>query len=178
MIAQREAELRSLLGDIVWGIDEDTLEELVGALLVQRALTLATMESCSGGLLASTITDVPGSSRYFKGGLVAYTNEAKISYGVSHSLVDRHGAISPEVAGDMARAARELLRADIGIGVTGVAGPTEDEGKPVGTVHIAIDDGGETRTVLGHYPWLRHQVKRRATYHTLFELRRTLLSMK
>ena len=178
MIAKREAELRSLLSDIIWGSDEETLEGLVGMLLVEKGLTLATMESCTGGLLANTITDVPGSSRYFKGGLVAYTNEAKLSYGVSTALIARHGAISPEVAGDMAGVAREQLGADIGVGITGVAGPTEDEGRPVGTVHIAIDDGRETRLVIGHYPPLRHQVKRRATYHALFELRRTLVSMK
>jgi len=178
MIAKREAELRSRLSDIIWGSDEETLEGLVGMLLVEKGLTLATMESCTGGLLANTITDVPGSSKYFKGGLVAYTNEAKLSYGVSTALIARHGAISPEVAGDMARVTRERLGADIGVGITGVAGPDEMEGKPVGTVHIAIDDGRETRLVLGQYPPLRHQVKRRATYHALFELRRTLVSMK
>jgi PncC family amidohydrolase len=145
---------------------------------VKKRLTLATMESCTGGLLASTITDVPGSSRYFKGGLVAYSNEAKASYGVSASLIERHGAVSPEVAGDMARVARERLGADIGVGITGVAGPEEMEGKSVGTAHIAIDDGKENRLVLGHYPPLRHQVKRRATYHALFELRRTLVTRK
>ncbi len=178
MIAQQETELRSLLGDVIWGSNEETLEGLVGALLVEKGLTLATMESCTGGLLANTITDVPGSSKYFKGGLVAYTNEAKLSYGVSASLIAQHGAISPEVAGDMAGVARERLGADIGVGITGVAGPTEVEGKPVGTVHIAIDDGKERRLILGIYPPLRHEVKRRATYHALFELRRTLLSKK
>jgi len=178
MIAKRETELRSLLSDIIWGSDAETLEGLVGTLLVEKGLTLATMESCTGGLLANTITDVPGSSKYFKGGLVAYTNEAKLSYGVSTALIAQHGAISPEVAGDMARVTRERLGADIGVGITGVAGPTEDEGRPIGTVHIAIDDGRETRLVLGQYPPLRHQVKRRAAYHALFELRRTLVSMK
>ena len=102
MIAQRESEIRSLLGDTIWGSDEETLEGLIGALLLEKGLTIATMESCTGGLLASTITDVPGSSKYFKGGLVAYTNGAKISYGVSSSLIERYGAISPEVAADMA----------------------------------------------------------------------------
>ena len=178
MIALRESEIRSLLGDIIWGSDEETLEGLIGALLLEKGLTIATMESCTGGFLANTITDVPGSSKYFKGGLVAYTNGAKISYGVSSSLIERHGAISSEVAADMAQAARKRLGADIGVSITGVAGPADDEGKPVGTVHIAIDDGRKIRPILGHYPPLRHQVKRRATYQTLFELRRTLLSMR
>lgn len=178
MIARREAELRPILGDITWGYDDETLEALVGSLLTEKGLTLATMESCSGGLLASTITDVPGSSKYFRGGLVAYTNEAKIVYGVNADLIAKHGAVSAEVALDMARAARERLSADIGIGITGVAGPEELEGKPVGTVHIAIDDGKIKRHTLGRYPPLRHQVKRRATYAALFELRRMLVSLK
>ena len=178
MITGRETEVRSLLGDTAWGQDGDTLEGLVGALLSEKGLTLAVMESCTGGLLASTVTDVPGSSAYFKGGMVSYTNEAKIAYGVNAGLIAEHGAVSPEVAADMARAARERLGADIGVGVTGVAGPDELEGKPAGTAHIAIDDGKETRLFEGRYPLLRHQVKRRATYHALFELRRMLLSTR
>ncbi len=178
MIAKRETEVRSLLGDTVWGQDDDTLEALVGTLLTEKGLTLAVMESCTGGLLASTVTDVPGSSGYFKGGMVSYTNEAKIAYGVNAGLIADHGAVSPEVAADMARAARERLGADIGIGVTGVAGPDELEGKPVGTTHIAIYDGRETWLVEGRYPPLRHQVKRRATYHALFELQRMLIATK
>ena len=176
MIADSEVEVRSLLGDTVWGQDDETLEGLVGALLNEKGLTLAVMESCTGGLLASTVTDVPGSSAYFKGGMVSYTNEAKIAYGVDPGLIADHGAVSPEVAADMARAARERLGADIGVGVTGVAGPDEMEGKPAGTVHIAIDDGMGARLVEGRYPPLRHQVKRRATCHALFELRLMLLA--
>ena len=176
MIADSEVEVRSLLGDTVWGQDNDTLEGLAGALLNEKGLTLAVMESCTGGLLASTVTDVPGSSAYFKGGMVSYTNEAKIAYGVDPGLIADHGAVSPEVAADMARAARERLGADIGVGITGVAGPDELEGKPAGTVHIAIDDGMGARLVEGRYPPLRHQVKRRATCHALFELRLMLLA--
>ena len=175
MIAKSESELCAILDDIIWGYDDETLEGIVGRLLGEKGLTLATMESCTGGLLASTITDVPGSSEYFRGGMVSYTNDAKIDCGVSADLIRRHGAVSAEVALDMARAARERLGADIGAGVTGVAGPDELEGKPAGTVHIAIDDGKEPRHVLGIYPPLRQQVKRRATYQALLELRRTLL---
>ena len=178
MIAQLEGETRSLFSDLIWGTDDETLESVVGALLVEKGLTLATMESCTGGLLANTITDVPGSSNYFKGGLVAYTNEAKISYGVDATLIATHGAISPEVAGTMAEVARLRLGADIGVGITGVAGPAQVEGKPIGTAHIAIDDGVEKRLVFGIYPPLRHDVKRRATYHALFELRKVLLSYR
>ena len=175
MIASLEKKVRALIGDIVWGNDEETLETIIGKLLSEKRLTLATMESCTGGLLASTITDVPGSSDYFKGGYVTYTNAAKIANGVNAELIERHGAVSPQVAADMARAARNGLSADIGIGVTGVAGPAEMEGKPAGTVFIAIDNGKKSKLIEGRYPPLRHQVKRRAVYHALFELRKLLL---
>ncbi len=176
MIAQREEEVRSLFGESIWGSDEETLEGVVGALLSEKGLTLAIMESGTGGLLASIITDVPGSSIYFKGGLVAYSDEAKIRYGVDAALIAQHGAISPEVAGAMAEAARFRLGADIGVGVAGVAGAEKVEGKPIETAHIAIDDGREKRVVYGIYPPLRPEVKRRAATHALFELRKVLLS--
>jgi len=175
MIARHEDKVRSLIGDIIWGYDDETLEGIVGKILSEKGFTLATMESCTGGLLSNTITDVPGSSEYFKGGFVTYTNEAKIANGVDPDLIARHGAVSPAVAADMARAARERLQSDIGIGITGVAGPAEMEGKPAGTVFIAIDNGKETKMIEGRYPPLRHQVKRRAAYHALYELRRMLL---
>ncbi|MFA5375189.1 MAG: competence/damage-inducible protein A [Dehalococcoidia bacterium] len=175
MISRHEDKVRSLIGDIIWGYDDETLEAIIGKLLSEKGLALATMESCTGGLLASTITDVPGSSNYFKGGFVTYTNEAKIANGVDPELISRHGAVSPQVAANMARAARERLSADIGIGITGVAGPAEMEGKPAGTVFIAIDNGKELKLIEGRYPPLRHQVKRRAVYHALYELRKMLL---
>ena len=177
MIARHEDKVRSLIGDIIWGYDDETLEGRIGKLLSEKGLTLATMESCTGGLLSNTITDVPGSSKYFKGGFVTYTNEAKIASGVNPDLIARHGAVSPAVAADMARAARERLQSNIGIGITGVAGPAEMEGKPAGTVFIAIDNQKELKLIEGRYPPLRHQVKRRATYHALYELRRILLRM-
>jgi nicotinamide-nucleotide amidase len=178
MIAKREEGIRSLFRESIWGSDEETLEGMVGALLSEKGLTLATMESATGGLLASMITDAPGSSAYFKGGLVAYIDEAKISHGVDPALIVQHGAISPEVAGAMAEAARAKLGADIGVGVTGLADPTEGEEKPIETAHIAIDDGKNKRVIPGIYPPLRPEVKRRAAYHVLFELRRTLLASK
>lgn len=129
MLAQGEASVRSILGEYIWGTDNDILEAVVGRLLTEKGLSLAVMESCSGGLLAATITDTPGSSIYFKGGLVAYSNEAKIAYGVAPQLISDYGAISSEVAQAMAEAARLRFGADIGVGITGVAGPDEMEGK-------------------------------------------------
>jgi len=176
MIAQAEEQLRKILGQAIWGFDEDTLESMVGAMLKERKLSLATMESCTGGLLASTITDVPGSSDYFKGGLVAYSAQMKIAFGVDAELLAQKGTVDPEVAAAMARAARLRLEADIGIGITGVAGPAEVEGKPVGTVRIAIDAEGKRSSFSSIYPPRRQEVKRRAVYSALFKLRQFLLN--
>jgi nicotinamide-nucleotide amidase len=178
-----EEELRRLLGDAVWGSDDDTLEAAVGAILKERGLTLATMESCTGGLLASTITDVPGSSTYFKGGYVAYTPEVKMSLGVGAELIDKHGTVSDEVAADMARAARARAEADVGVAVTGVAGPDELEGKPPGRIHIAVDarlpaDGRGISPLSVSYTYYqgRAATKRRAVTSALALLRRALLA--
>lgn len=176
MIAQAEEQLRKILGQAIWGFDEDTLESMVGAMLRERRMSLATMESCTGGLLASTITDVPGSSDYFKGGLVAYSSQMKIAFGVDAELLAQKGTVDPEVAAAMARAARLRLEADIGIGITGVAGPAEVEGKPVGTVHIAIDAEGKRSSLSIQLPPRRQEVKRRAVYSALFKLRQLLLN--
>ncbi|MDY6907696.1 MAG: competence/damage-inducible protein A, partial [Chloroflexota bacterium] len=145
LVDTREADVRSLIGDNVWGLDEDTMEGVVGQLLAEKGLSLAVMESCTGGLLSSMITDVPGSSSYFKGGIVAYASEVKTAHGVDPALIATHGTVSAEVAAAMAHAAREGLGADIGVGLTGVAGPSPVEGKPPGVAYIAIDDGQEVR---------------------------------
>ena len=176
MIARMEESVRSIVGESIWGVDNDTLEELVGGLLTEKGITLATMESLSGGLLSSIITDVPGSSNYFKGGIVSYTNEFKIASGIDPELISAYGVVSPQVAEAMAEAARVRLGADIGIGITGVAGPEPLEGKQPGIAYISIDDGKSKKTVLGLYPQRRPEVKRRAALHALFELRKTLLS--
>jgi nicotinamide-nucleotide amidase len=177
LIDQGEAQLRAILTHHIWGIDSDTLEGVVGALLASKGLTLATMESCTGGLLAANLTDVPRSSVYYKGGFVAYSNEAKIALGVSAQLIEQHGAVSLEVAGAMAQAARLQLEAHIGVGITGVAGPDELEGKPPGIAYIAICDSQGEETIKGNYPPRRPEVKRLATTHTLFLLRQRLLAL-
>jgi len=176
LIQPVEEEVRRILGSAVWGADDDTLAGAVGALLRERGLTLATMESCTGGLLASTITDVPGSSDYYKGGLVSYATEMKIAWGVDRQVIAEHGVISAACAQAMARAARERLGTDVGIGVTGVAGPDPQEDRPVGTVHIAVALGeGPPRTVSYVFPQGREAVKRRAVTTALSLLRRALL---
>jgi nicotinamide-nucleotide amidase len=176
LIEPVEEEARRILGRAVWGADDDTLEAAVGAMLRERGLTLATMESCTGGLLASTITDVPGSSDYYRGGLVSYATEMKIAWGVDRQVIAEHGVVSAECAQAMACAVRERLSADVGIGVTGVAGPDPQEDKPVGAVHIAVALGEKPpRTTSYVMPQGREAVKRRAVTTALALLRRELL---
>jgi nicotinamide-nucleotide amidase len=176
LIEPVEAEARRILGSAVWGADNDTLASAVGGMLRERGLTLATMESCTGGLLGSTITDVPGSSDYFRGGLVSYSTEMKTAWGVERQIIDEHGVISSECAQAMARAARQRLAAHIGIGVTGVAGPDKQEDKPVGTIHVAVAlENGPPQTVSYVFAQGREAVKRRAVTTALSLLRRALL---
>ena len=176
LIEPVEEEMRRLLGDVIWGADDDTLESAVGELLRRNDLTLATMESCTGGLLANTITNVPGSSRYFRGGLVAYDAEMKIEWGVDAGVIAEHGAISAECAGEMARAVRERLRTDVGIGITGVAGPDPQDDRLPGTVHIAIDaSASPVQRVSYQFGQGREAVKRRAVTTALALTRRALL---
>ncbi len=116
------------------------LERIVGNLLTQKMLTLGLAESCTGGLAGHRLTNVPGSSTYFLGGIVAYSNEAKERLlGVSHDTLVEHGAVSAETALEMARGARQALGSDVGLSTTGIAGPGGAmPGKPVGLVYIAL----------------------------------------
>ncbi len=174
MIAPLEAQIRSIIGDHIWGSDDETIEQVVGDLLRQKGLTLATMESCTGGRLADLLTDAPGSSDYFKGGLVAYSDEMKVAFGVAPELITQHGAVSSAVAEAMAVAARSCLGTDIGIGITGVAGPEQIEGKPIGTVYIGITDGTRTRSTHTVFPQHRRRIKLYAATGALNKLRRFL----
>ena len=128
------------------------------------------MESCTGGLLSDTITSVPGSSRYFIGGIVAYSNELKIKYGVTSDTINRFGAISMEVAQEMAHAARTSMNTDIGIGITGVAGPDSLEMKPVGTVHIAIEYQEFTDAFTHVYNGSRRHIQQRSVIQVISKL--------
>jgi PncC family amidohydrolase len=144
-------------------------------MLTERGLSLATMESCTGGLLASAITDVYGSSDYFVGGFVTYTTRMKIDHGVDPSVIEQYGVISVETAKEMARAARVALGADIGIGVTGVAGPEPVEGHPEGTVHFGLDFRGEPYDFTYTFGRSRQRIKHLAVTNALQLLRRVLV---
>ncbi len=174
--------VRELLGDVVYGVNVESLEEAVVAELARRGLTLATAESCTGGLLAQRITDVPGASEVFRTGLVTYANESKTRLlGVPEELIARHGAVSEEVARAMAEGARLRDGADYGLGVTGVAGPgggTPE--KPVGTVWIALSARDGCHAVLrrpqGRYLG-RASVRQRSAGQALDMLRRHLAGL-
>jgi nicotinamide-nucleotide amidase len=181
------AIVRDRHGDTLFSEDGRTVDEIVADLLrgsgEGMALRVAVAESCTGGLMAARLTERPGSSDYFKGGVVVYSNEVKTAdAGVPAELIEAHGAVSQEVAEALARGARERLGADIGIGITGIAGPGgETPGKPVGLVWLSVAgpvlDGGEPRLLTRsvNLPGGRADVRDRATTVALHLLRRALL---
>ncbi len=175
LVEALERDVRAELRAYIFGTDSDTPQSALLALLIAQHLTLASMESCTGGLLASLITDVPGSSAAFLGGLVSYATEIKAEWGVPEAILAEHGAVSAETALAMAQAARDRLHADVGVGITGVAGPDEQEGKPVGTVHIAVATPTATRHTEQHFRGARAEIKWRAAITALNLLRVVLL---
>ncbi|MBI2911962.1 MAG: competence/damage-inducible protein A [Chloroflexi bacterium] len=177
LIAQMEERLRPLLDEYTYGRDDDTIEQVIGDLLRSRQMSLACLESCTGGLVASAITDAPGSSVYFRGGLVAYSRAAKVQAGVDPTLLDLHGQVSVETAQAMAEAARHHLNADVGVATTGVAGPEALEGHPPGTVCVAVATPAGCAGTQLFFPRRRHEVKRWATLQALHLLRRHLLAL-
>ncbi len=175
LIQPVEEQVRAIFGSAVWGADEETLAGATGDLLKERRLSVAVMESLTGGLLASTLTDVPGSSEYFKGGLVTYTIDAKQRYGVPAEVILEHGVVSEQTARAMASAVRRELEADIGVGVTGVAGPEPHGGAKVGTIEIGIE-APEQRGRAGYvFAQNRDAIKRRAVTTALLLIRRAAL---
>lgn len=148
---------------------ENDLEYAVGRLLAARKLTIACAESCTGGLLSGRLTAVPGSSAYVMGGVVSYTNEVKVSHlGVKQATLDAVGAVSQETAGEMAEGIRHNMHTDIGVGITGIAGPGgATANKPVGLVYISV--AGARGTVVTHnvFQGNRQQVRWQATEKAL-----------
>jgi len=173
MARRSEDRVRALLGELIYGRDEQTLAEVVGELLARRGMTLAVAESCTGGLLSKLITDVPGASRYYTHGWVTYSNSAKTAeLGVPEGLIARHGAVSEEVAAAMAGSARRKAGADVGVGITGIAGPGgTTEQKPAGLVYICIDSAQGSELKRCRLSGDRESVRLRAAQTTLNMLR-------
>lgn len=181
-LAAMTARLRGLVGDAVFATrEEDTLESVVGELLRAAGATLTAAESCTGGLLSQRITAVPGSSDYFLGGAVTYSNELKTRLvGVPAEMIAEHGAVSEPVARAMAEGARRAFTSDYGVGITGIAGPGGgSEAKPVGTVHVSVAGprDGEVEHRRFRFPGDRDRIRRFSAQAALEMLRRRLLAV-
>src|SRR5213080_2843130 len=176
-IEQADAIIKSTLGPSVFSGADETLEEVVVKILVQRDQTVAVAESCTGGLLANRITNVPGASAVFLAGYVCYANQAKIEMlDVDRELIEKHGAVSEQVACALAEHARAFARSDYALATTGVAGPSGGSPeKPVGTVYIALAASGTTIAKRFFFPTDRETFKQIATQAALELLRRRLI---
>jgi nicotinamide-nucleotide amidase len=169
-------QVAQVLGDAVWGRDDDTLDQVVHAALAAQGSTVAVAESLTGGLIGAALSRMPGSSATFRGSAVVYATDLKESLaGVPGPLLASAGAVSAETAGALAAGARERLGATYGVGATGVAGPSEQEGQPVGTVHLAVSgpDGSVVRSL--RLPGDRDRVRLLAVNAALDLLRRSVL---
>jgi nicotinamide-nucleotide amidase len=169
-------EVTARLSDSIFGYSEQTLEEIIAVALMEKRLTVAVAESCTGGLIANRLTDVPGSSVYFERGLVTYSNEAKIQLlGVPAEIINQHGAVSEETARLMAEGVRRNAKTVLGLSSTGIAGPTGGtKEKPVGTVYVALADGAQTICRHYAYRWDRKRNKLVSSEAALFLLKNYL----
>jgi len=170
-------KIENELGDAVFSRKNESLEQIVSYLLQMRGMTLAVAESCTGGLLAERITSLSGSSRYFLGGAIVYSNELKTQFAnVPKALIQKQGAVSREVAHAMAEGIRQRCLSSYGIGITGVAGPTGGtEQKPVGLVYVALAGEEGTQVVERNFPGDRKRIRWFATQQALEMIRRALL---
>ncbi|MDO8589128.1 MAG: competence/damage-inducible protein A [Armatimonadota bacterium] len=184
MIAEVETKLKERLGSYIYGVDDETLEQVVVRALIERGLTIGLAESCTGGLIADRITNVPGSSAAFLAGVTSYSNKSKTELlGVSEDILKEYGAVSGPAAEAMAQGARRAAGADIGIGVTGVAGPGGGTPqKPIGLVYIALSRKEDAhpaaeRTYSQEFKFSgdRRNIKQRASQAALIMLRNELL---
>lgn len=176
LIAPVEEEVRTRLGPAVYGSDDDLLESVIGRMLQDRGWRVACAESLTGGALGARLTEVPGASLWFAGSAVCYTNEAKAEVlGVPLDVLEGPGAVSEASARAMAEGARRIYHAEVGVALTGVAGPDEQEGLPPGTVWVAVIGGGgeEVRKIVA--PGDREGVRRWAVQTALILLRKVLL---
>lgn len=168
--------IQSKLGDAIFTTCGESMEEVIGRQLRESGRTLAVAESCTAGMLGMHITRVPGSSDYFKGGILCYSNEVKMALcGVSAELLEKHGAVSAEVAEALAQGVRGSFNSSIGLSITGIAGPGGgSKEKPVGLVYVGVCDGAQTRSRHRIMPGDRESIRERSTYLALSWLRRFL----
>jgi len=170
-------KIQEKLGDAIFTTSDESMEQVVGRLLQQSGKTIAVAESCTAGMLGMHLTRIPGSSNYFKGGILCYSNEAKIELcGVDAALLQRYGAVSAEVAEALASGARSALHSSIGLSITGIAGPGGGSPeKPVGLVYIGMSDEKQSWSRHRIMPGDRESIRERSAYLALSWLRRLLL---
>jgi len=176
-IKEIENKIVNILKNNVYGYDNDSLESVVNDLLQKRKLTVSFAESCTGGMISSRFTDIPNASVSFLNGIVCYSNEAKINIlGVKRETIEKYGAVSMETAEEMARCIRKISKTDIGLSVTGIAGPTGGtEKKPVGLCYIGIDTGNEVKVFSNIFNGNRNKIRQLAATKALDILRRTII---
>lgn len=179
-IADVEQRIRAKAGEYIYSVGDEELEEVIGRLLMERKLTIAVAESCTGGHIANLITNISGSSNYFERGVVAYSNQSKVEIlGVPQALIEQHGAVSRGVAEEMAAGVRRIAQTDIGISTTGIAGPTGGTPtKPVGLVWIGYSDKNSTFAKDYYFGDDRLRFKIRASQAALEMVRRKLLAIE
>jgi len=180
ILDQMESKIRALLGEYIYGIDNQTLEEVVVEMLMQKGLKVSVAESCTGGLICNKITNVPGASNVFDRGFITYSNEAKVKeLGVSEETLKNFGAVSHEVAKQMAQGALKTSLADIAISTTGIAGPTgATETKPVGLVYIGVATKNYVDSFEFRFSGDRLRIKEAASKAALDVLRKTIIIEK
>ena len=174
LIVPVEQAIHDRLGEYIWGYDDDTPSQSAGRSLIEMGLSVAVIEMCTGGALTNSITDVPESVSYFKGGTVAYDEASLQTYGVPADVMKQNGVVSQQSANAMADTVRRNLNADLGVAVTGVPGPGEFEGKPLGLAYICVTNGEQTREMEMRLPPRRVTIKRRVPNQALIELRRLI----
>ena len=175
-VAERIEMLKLIIGDNIYGYDDETISSVIGKLLNQKGATVATAESCTGGLIGNVITEVSGSSAYYKGGIVAYSNELKERLlGVRHETLEQYGAVSEETAIEMARGCLAVTGADYAIATTGISGPTgATEEKPLGLVYVAVALRNEVVCNRYVFTTTRQQHQQRTANQALFDLYKLL----
>jgi nicotinamide-nucleotide amidase len=172
IVAAEEAELRALLGELVFGVDDEAMEDAVAALLGAQGLSLGLAESLTGGLIGARVTSVAGASAFFRGSIVSYASDVKFDV----LDVPAGPVVSADAAVAMALGAQRVLGADVGLAVTGVAGPTEQDGQPVGTVFVGLAIDGGADAVALRLPGDRQRIREFSTISALDALRRRLLA--
>jgi len=167
-------EIRPLVRDYIWGADSDTLETIIADLFTGKKMSLSTMETATGGILANTLTNVPGSLQFFKCGIVINLPDLGEEFGVDNNVISQYGPLSLEAVREMATAVRRKFDTSVGVGLAGVV-DNNDPSHKLGTILVGIDDGKRNYAFQRIYPGTRLQIKQRAAITALFELRKIML---